>query len=292
MKDCWSAQDPFCGWCVPKKRCMFNSECPGTTVEVYRTMPSLQIKSVSSDQITVNVTTPLRLPKGSSVSCSFNAVGSDICDKPTSPCSCTFPVHNLPAGGFNIAVRITVVEEEITEHLVVKNCPNITAASSVAQCYSCVTSGCTWSSSQTCSWPNGELHQAQAEDVCKDVARPLNYSEPEVHSVIPNVVSCHGKNNVEMIGKNLNHVTKTRLQGSLECYSEDLNKDVMTVCALLPDGRCVGSKTVIYGPSPHPCRPERGGGPVVFGFGALGFLVVTIVLCVKWCRTRRFSSSL
>ncbi|XP_048862931.1 plexin-C1 isoform X2 [Brienomyrus brachyistius] len=303
MKDCWSAQDPFCGWCVPKKRCMFNSECPGTTVEVYRTMPSLQIKSVSSDQITVNVTTPLRLPNGSSVSCSFNAVGSDICYKPTSPCSCTFPVHNLPAEGFNIAVRITVAEEEITEHLVVKNCPNITAASSVAQCYACVTSGCTWSSSQTCSWPNGELHEAQAEDVCKDVAPPSNYSKPEVHSVIPNVVSFHGKNNAEMTGTNLDLVTKIRLQGSLECYSEELQvlaqtahslrfnlpswkTDMMTVCALLPDGRCVGSKTVTYRPLPHctaisPSNTWASGGRKVTISGEKLDLVDGIELCGK-----------
>ncbi|XP_072566138.1 plexin-C1 isoform X2 [Paramormyrops kingsleyae] len=304
MGDCWSAQDPFCGWCVPMKRCMFNPECPGATVRsVYRRMASLQIESVSSDMITVNVTTPMRLPNGSSVSCSFDDVGSDICDKPASPCSCTFPVHNLQTGGFNIAVIITVAEEGITEPLVVKNCPNITEASSVAQCYACVTSGCTWSSSQTCSWPNGELHQAQAEDVCKDVAHPLNYSEPEVHSVIPSVISFHGKNNVKMLGENLDHVTKIRLQGTVECYSEELQVlaqtahslrfnlpgwkvDMMTVCALLPDGRCVGSQSVMYRPLPHctaisPSNTWASGGRKVTIFGEKLDLVDGIELCGK-----------
>eukprot|EP00063_Salmo_salar_P033796 XP_014008631.1 PREDICTED: uncharacterized protein LOC106576180 [Salmo salar] len=70
-----------------------------------------------------------------------------------------------------------------------------------------------------------------------------------------------------MTGKNLHHVTRVRIQGHMGCSFKESpvwnntgssltfhipsgDKGSVIVCAVLPDGRCLGKATVTYGSSP------------------------------------------
>ncbi|XP_030628573.1 uncharacterized protein LOC115810685 [Chanos chanos] len=109
------------------------------------------------------------------------------------------------------------------------------------------------------------LHVVTFQDVCR--SSELKYEEPEILSVEPNVISFHGRNNVRLRGKNLNSVTKVRVQWDLDCNPKDSPvlqrssdnlifhipggiKGTARVCVVMPDGGCHGNTAIFYGSQP------------------------------------------
>ncbi|KAA0721036.1 Plexin-C1 Virus-encoded semaphorin protein receptor [Triplophysa tibetana] len=92
--------------------------------------------------------------------------------------------------------------------------------------------------------------------------------EPEILSIQPNKVSFHGRNNVLLKGRNLESITKIRIQGFPDCIAKEspvfdqssdslrfhippsVSKDAAKVCAVTVDGRCHGDSIVTYSSLP------------------------------------------
>ncbi|XP_038852598.1 plexin-C1-like [Salvelinus namaycush] len=283
LKDCWSAQDPFCGWC--ESRCSFQDDCLQASAWIsisedsqQQNMVSYQMeKSSSGEEITLTVKVHLTVNGTGSLTftCNFFNTSSpqrgDLC-KRTSPapafprCSCLFSSDQLPAGGLNATVKIRVGKQALTEKLMLANCSDITGPPTSALCSQCMTAGCSWSN-EACSWTPRSANSDPIQDVCRLSQSGMNYSEPVIFSIKPSVLSFHGRNHALMNGENLDHVTKVRIQGHMHCSLKESpvwnhtgssltfhipggDKGSVSVCVVLPDGRCLGKATVTYGSLP------------------------------------------
>ncbi|XP_055793768.1 plexin-C1-like isoform X2 [Salvelinus fontinalis] len=283
LKDCWSAQDPFCGWC--ESRCSFQDDClqPSAWISIsedsqQQNMVSYQVeKSSSGEEITLTAKVHLTVNGTGSLTftCNFFNTSSpqrgDLC-KRTSPapafpqCSCLFSSDQLPAGGLNATVKIRVGKQNLVEKLMLTNCSDITGPPTSALCSQCMTAGCSWSN-DACSWTPRSANSDPIQDVCRLSQSGMNYSEPVIFSIEPSVLSFHGRNHALMNGENLDHVTKVRIQGHMHCSLKESpvwnhtgssltfhipggDKGSVSVCVVLPDGRCLGKATVTYGSLP------------------------------------------
>ncbi|XP_024228669.2 plexin-C1 isoform X2 [Oncorhynchus tshawytscha] len=279
LKDCWSAQDPFCGWC--ESRCSFQGDClqPSAWISIsedsqQQNMVSYQVeKSSSGERITLTVKVHLNVNGTGSLTftCNFFNKRGDLCDR-TSPapafpqCSCLFSSDQLPAEGLNVTVKIRVGKQNLAEKLMLTNCSDISGPPTSALCSQCMSAGCSWSN-DVCSWTTRSANSEPIQDVCRLSQSGLNYSEPVIFSIEPSVLSFHGRNHALMNGENLDHVTKVRIQGHMNCSLKESpvwnhtgssltfhipsgDKGSVSVCAVLPDGRCLGKATVTYGSSP------------------------------------------
>ncbi|KAM9403205.1 plexin-C1-like isoform 2-T2 [Salvelinus alpinus] len=284
LKDCWSAQDPFCGWCESensKSRCSFQDDClqPSAWISIsedsqQQNMVSYQVeKSSSGEKITLTVKVHLNVNGTGSLTftCHFFNTRGDLCDRtspaPTLPrCSCLFSSDQLPAEGLDVTVEIRVGKQNLTEKLMLTNCSDITGPPTSALCSQCMTAGCSWSN-DACSWTPRSANSDSIQDVCRLSQLGMNYSEPVIVSIVPSVLSFHGRNHALMTGKNLHHVTRVRIQGHMDCSLKESpvwnhtgssltfhipsgDKGSVIVCAVLPDGRCLGKATVTYVSSP------------------------------------------
>ncbi|XP_055761534.1 plexin-C1-like isoform X2 [Salvelinus fontinalis] len=284
LKDCWSAQDPFCGWCESensKSRCSFQDDCLQSSAWIsisedsqQQNMVSYQVeKSSSGEKITLTVKVHLNVHGTGSLTftCHFFNTRGDLCDR-TSPapalprCSCLFSSDQLPAEGLDVTVKIRVGKQNLTEKLMLTNCSDITGPPTSALCSQCMTAGCSWSN-DACSWTPRSANSDPIQDVCRLSQSGMNYSEPVIVSIVPSVLSFHGRNHALMTGKNLHHVTRVRIQGHMDCSLKESpvwnntgssltfhipsgDKGSVIVCAVLPDGRCLGKATVTYVSSP------------------------------------------
>nr|XP_055046301.1 plexin-C1-like [Misgurnus anguillicaudatus] len=91
---------------------------------------------------------------------------------------------------------------------------------------------------------------------------------PEIFSIEPNRVSFHGRNNVLLTGRNLENVTKIRIQGDLNCFPKEFpvfdrssdslrfhvppseTKGTLKVCVVTEDDRCHGNSIITYSSQP------------------------------------------
>nr|XP_009298597.2 plexin-C1-like [Danio rerio] len=173
--------------------------------------------------------------------------------------------------GLKVSTTVTVEDQKITKNLTLTNCSSITDNSpnvSYTQCVQCISSGCHWSSSsQRCDWTQGSEPQLNIQDACKDLLS--EYKEPEILSLEPHKVSFHGRNSVLLRGRNLDSVTKIRIQGDLDCIAKEspvLNRssDTLVVnippsetkgkvkmCVVTPDNRCHGNSIITYSSQPR-----------------------------------------
>ncbi|KAJ8373373.1 hypothetical protein AAFF_G00265610 [Aldrovandia affinis] len=277
--DCWSAQDPSCGWCAAESKCTFHDECSGSTWisipdgSVQERMVSFRVEHTpSNEEIKVNVMAHLSVRPPPAFSCAFTTEhGESLCVRPgyTPPflnCSCIFSGDKLPEGGLRVTVTISLDNEKLDESLNLKNCSVFAGNATASLCSECITSGCLWSFTQhTCSWMSSTSHQNHAQD-CQDY---LNILEPEIYTINPKEISFYGKNNAKITGKNLEHVTKIRIRINMDCILREVpiqsrsndsltvhipggSKGAMTLCAVVPGGKCYGSAKVIY-KSPPSC---------------------------------------
>ncbi|XP_016414260.1 plexin-C1-like [Sinocyclocheilus rhinocerous] len=106
------------------------------------------------------------------------------------------------------------------------------------------------------------------QDACKYLLSEMVYNKPEILSLEPNKVSFHGRNNVLLRGRNLESVTKIRIQGDLYCIPKESpvfdrssdtlrfhippseTKGTVKVCVVTPDDRCHGNSIITYSSQP------------------------------------------
>ncbi|XP_062374495.1 plexin-C1-like [Sardina pilchardus] len=270
LGECWSALDPFCGWCVSQSRCSFQHDCSSSDwVSVPGTSPLRDIMSVlmvrSSTGQDITVTAAPNLNGGIRFSCAL-----EKCDSPgPSNCSCSFSSESFPAEGLSLRVTITVQTELLTKDVLLKNCSSITGTPTSALCMECLSAGCVWSlSGDACTWRSASSENStSAQDVCQNYTSGQNYSTPEIWSLIPERVSLHGACYALITGRNLESVTKILFQG-LDCnpkespvlsrsgnssFVESLTfhipsgtKGTVRVCLLTPDAQCHGNAKLSY----------------------------------------------
>ncbi|XP_055087506.1 plexin-C1-like [Periophthalmus magnuspinnatus] len=161
LRDCWSAQDPQCVWCISRQRCTFQSECQNSSwVSIPEDFQeenifSFKAESKASAQITIIV--QIHVTVGPTKPHNFACQFSQPCERspPPSYPQCICVLHNiqLPAQGLDVAVKMRMWKEEWLEKLNLRNCSEITGPPSPALCRECITAGCGWSS-DSCSWAN------------------------------------------------------------------------------------------------------------------------------------------
>ncbi|XP_073725390.1 plexin-C1-like [Misgurnus anguillicaudatus] len=282
LKDCRAALDPFCGWCSSLHRCSTQVVCSNSSWisfpegSVQKQLFSFQVAEKSIREITLHLTLSLKSTQNPAVfSCAFTRGDMKLCDGSDPAvvfpnCSCSFSEQLLSTGSLEISATVTVEDQKITEILMLKNCSTITDNSTTAtytQCVQCVSAGCHWSSSvKRCDWTHGPEPQLHIQDVCKDLRSEAKV--PEILSIEPNRVSFHGRNNVLLTGRNLENVTKIRIQGDLDCFLKEFpvfdrssdslrfhvppskSKGSLKVCAVTEDDRCHGNSLLTYSSQP------------------------------------------
>ncbi|XP_026065495.1 plexin-C1-like [Carassius auratus] len=335
LKDCRAALDPLCGWCVNTHRCSTQEEClKSSWVSIPK--DSLQKKLVSfqvwaeksSNKITLHLSLSLESTGNPAFSCTFNTGTMNLCDGSDPPavfpnCSCSFSVLSDQlqyTRGLPISAEVAVEDQKMTEMLMLKNCLNIkdnSQSASYTQCVQCVSSGCHWSSSsERCDWTLVPGEQLQTQDVCNGLFYEMEYKKPEILSLEPNKVSFHGRNNVLLRGRNLESVTKIRIQGDLECIPKESpvfdrssdtlrfhippsgTKGTVKVCVVTPDDRCHGNSIITYSSQPsctgiQPTVSWSSGGRKIHLQGSNLELVesVTVLPSNKVMKTQQYNTS-
>ncbi|KAK0132190.1 Plexin-C1 [Merluccius polli] len=111
-------------------------------------------------------------------------------------------------------------------------------------CSQCLAAGCGWSH-DACTWTH------------------MGTLNPEIFNITPSALSLYGKNNVLLTGRNLDHVTRVRIQGDMDCSPKEASvwsntghslmlhipagdKGRVQVCLLMHDGRCHGNASLTY----------------------------------------------
>ncbi|XP_073803233.1 plexin-C1-like isoform X2 [Danio rerio] len=282
LKDCRSALDPLCGWCVKTQRCSTHDECLNSSWvsipkdSLQTELLSFQVAQKSSTEITLHLALSLESTENPAFSCVFSSGSVNLCNGSAltavfPKCSCNFSDQLINTKGLKVSTTVTVEDQKITKNLTLTNCSSITDNSpnvSYTQCVQCISSGCHWSSSsQRCDWTQGSEPQLNIQDACKDLLS--EYKEPEILSLEPHKVSFHGRNSVLLRGRNLDSVTKIRIQGDLDCIAKEspvLNRssDTLVVnippsetkgkvkmCVVTPDNRCHGNSIITYSSQPR-----------------------------------------
>ncbi|KAL0962811.1 hypothetical protein UPYG_G00345790 [Umbra pygmaea] len=280
LNECWSAQDPFCGWCdsESKSRCSFLDDClqPSVWISIpedsqQQSLVSYQVEKSSSGEIKLTAMLHLSVNGTEHPNFACNFPGN-LCGRsspaPVFPqCSCLFSSSKLPTHGLNVTLKIRVGNASLSEMLMLTNCSDITGPPTSALCSRCMTAGCNWMN-EACSWSR-RGNSGSLKDICRSSQSGMNYSEPEIISIVPSVVSFHGRNHALMTGKNLDHVISVRILGLgyIDCNTKESpvwnhtgfsltfhipsgDKGSVSVCAVLPDGRCLGNATITYRSSP------------------------------------------
>ncbi|KTG47576.1 hypothetical protein cypCar_00019467, partial [Cyprinus carpio] len=227
-------------------------------------------------QISLHLSLSLESTGNPAFSCTFTKESDILCDGSDPPavfpnCSCSLPDQLQYTGGLRVSATVNIEDQKITETLTLTNCSSITDSLSAShtQCVQCVSSGCHWSSSsKRCEWTHGPGEQLHIQDACKNLLSEMVYNKPAILSLEPNKVSFHGRNNVLLRGRNLESVTKIRIQGDLDCIPKESpvfdrssdtlrfhippsgTKGTVKVCVVTPDDRCHGNSIITYSSQP------------------------------------------
>ncbi|KAK0153637.1 Plexin-C1 [Merluccius polli] len=290
---CWSAHDPYCGWCDSRKRCSFEDECPASLwLSVpddlsQRRMLSHSFQEDKDGKIKLVVRTHLTTGESgppANFSCRFvSSVGElEGLQHQYPQCTCLLP----PVIGLRVNVIVSLEGVVVTEELKLVNCTGIIGAPTSLLCSQCLAAGCGWSH-DACTWTHmGTLNmtvcQALRSEVdslvglvlleayrCVILGRMMTCDtcgfsyQPEIFNIIPSALSLYGKNNVLLTGRNLDHVTRVRIQGDMDCSPKEASvwsntghslmlhipagdKGRVQVCLLMHDGRCHGNASLTY----------------------------------------------
>uniref|UniRef100_H3CN71 Plexin C1 n=1 Tax=Tetraodon nigroviridis TaxID=99883 RepID=H3CN71_TETNG len=280
MRDCWSAQDPYCVWCSSKnRRCTFEEACSNSTwlsipEESRQRMVSYQVMKDKDKVLLLGFPISLKHSKPVFLSFSINFVllKSDV-SLEFPQCTCTIPRDRLPDAGLQVKVDVTLGTTHLSERVNIFNCTNISGPPTPVLCRRCLQVGCGWSSSG-CSWANaGERNESvcQKEDsgniTVSHRRRSPSEDQPALarfKPVFPSDVSFYGKNNAVLSGQNLGAVTRVRIQADGDCKSQEVpvwgntgssltfhipstdSKGIVQACVLLEDGSCHGNTTITY----------------------------------------------
>ncbi|CAI5637147.1 unnamed protein product [Oreochromis niloticus] len=276
VQECWSAQDPYCGWCGSKSSCTFEDDCTDSDWlsipdESQHKMISHKVEKDTNGQILLKLHTHLTVGQkvSSNFTCQFTARSGSICAPNNPPpqfpqCTCILSDRTLPADGLHVTVKFRLGSTQLSEQLRLTNCSDISGPPSSVLCQQCVKAGCGWNINR-CSWAD----QTEINDsVCQNVQSGKNFSIPEISSITPSVVSFYGRNHAVLSGHNLDDVTAVRIQADTDCAPKESPvwdntgfslmfhiptsdiKGVVRVCLLLPDGRCHGKAKITYSSLP------------------------------------------
>ncbi|CAI5637148.1 unnamed protein product [Oreochromis niloticus] len=237
VQECWSAQDPYCGWCGSKSSCTFEDDC---TDSDWLSIPDESQHKMISHKVEKD--TNGQFPQ----------------------CTCILSDRTLPADGLHVTVKFRLGSTQLSEQLRLTNCSDISGPPSSVLCQQCIKAGCRWNINR-CSWAD----QTEINDsVCQNVQSGKNFSIPEISSITPSVVSFYGRNHAVLSGRNLDDVTAVRIQADTDCAPKESPvwdntgfslmfhiptsdiKGVVRVCLLLPDGRCHGKAKITYSSLP------------------------------------------
>ncbi|XP_039456581.1 plexin-C1-like [Oreochromis aureus] len=237
VQECWSAQDPYCGWCGSKSSCTFEDDC---TDSDWLSIPDESQQKMISHKVEKD--TNGQFPQ----------------------CTCILSDRTLPADGLHVTVKFRLGSTQLSEQLRLTNCSDISGPPSSVLCQQCIKAGCGWNINR-CSWAD----QTEINDsVCQNVQSGKNFSIPEISSITPSVVSFYGRNHAVLSGRNLDDVTAVRIQADTDCTPKESPvwdntgfslmfhiptsdiKGVVRVCLLLPDGRCHGKAKITYSSLP------------------------------------------
>ncbi|AWO97816.1 putative plexin-C1-like [Scophthalmus maximus] len=276
VRECWSAEDPYCIWCGSKRSCTFEDDCGDSdwvsiADDYQEKMVSYRVAKASTGQITLHIQTHLTAGHRaqSNFACQFSARSSVLCSlnglAPQFPqCTCTLTNGTLPAEGLKVSVRIRLGTTQLLEHLTLIDCSYLGGPPTSLLCQKCIRAGCGWNQNK-CSWANQEVRN---DSVCQMMVPGMNFSRPEISSITPSIVSFYGRNHVVLSGRNLGDVAGVRMQAHADCTPRESpvwnntgvsltfhipsteSKGVVRVCALLPDGSCHGSTEITYKSSP------------------------------------------
>ncbi|KAL3976750.1 hypothetical protein ACER0C_020239 [Sarotherodon galilaeus] len=276
VQECWSAQDPYCGWCGSKSSCTFEDDCTDSDWlsildESQHKMISHKVEKDTNGQVLLKIHTHLTVGQevSSNFICQFTARSGSICALNNPPpqfpqCTCILSDRTLPADGLHVTVKFRLGSTQLSEQLRLTNCSNISGPPSSVLCQQCIKAGCGWNINR-CSWAD----QTEINDsVCQNVQSGKNFSIPEISSITPSVVSFYGRNNAVLSGRNLDDVTAVRIQADTDCTPKESPvwdntgfslmfhiptsdiKGVVNICLLLPDGRCHGKAKITYSSLP------------------------------------------
>ncbi|XP_017158283.1 plexin-C1 [Poecilia reticulata] len=292
VKDCLSAQDPFCVWCVSEKSCSFKDDCRGSERlsipdESKQEIVSHRFLKDSTGEMKIIIQSHLTTEKiQSNFTCDFSTTSTQLCKKqepkPQYPqCICILS-DPLPADDLDVTVTIRLGDTSLSEQIKMINCSSIQGQPSFHLCQRCIRAGCGWRQN-SCSWAT----DAVSNDICENIGQfERNFSKPEISSVSPSVVSFYGRNQAVLSGRNLRDVTRVRIKADLDCDPKESPvlsnngssltfhipstkaKGLVKVCVLLPDGSCHGNVTIAYQSSPictdiTPSSSWRSGGRMV-----------------------------
>ncbi|KAJ3612310.1 hypothetical protein NHX12_020586, partial [Muraenolepis orangiensis] len=255
-QSCWTAGDPYCGWCDSSKRCSFEDECPASLwLSIpddlgQRRMLSHGFQEDRDGKMELVIHTHLRTGGAgapANFSCRFVTIEGELggLRHQYPQCTCLLP----PVMGLRVTVTVSLGEVAVTEELNLVNCSGITGTPTSLLCSRCFAAGCWWSR-DACTWTGPGT------------------KNPEVFNITPSDLSFYGKNHALLTGLNLGHVTGVRIQGVMECSPKEApvrvnmagdsltfhipagDKGQVTVCLLLPDGRCHGNASLAYRSAP------------------------------------------
>ncbi|KAM4711719.1 plexin-C1 [Anableps anableps] len=275
VKDCLSAQDPFCVWCVSKKSCAFKDDCIASEWlsipdESKQKIVSHRFLKDSTGAMKIIIQTHLTMAKvQSNFSCDFSTTSTQLCKNPGPQpvypqCTCILN-DPFPAADLDVTIKISLGDVFLTEQIKMINCSGIHGQPSFHLCQQCIRAGCGWRQN-SCSWATDP---AQNDSICANVELfGMNFSKPEISSITPSVVSFYGRNHAVLSGRNLRDVTRVRIKADLDCDPKEApvwnnngsslmfhiprteTKGRVKVCVLLPDRSCHGSFTITYQSSP------------------------------------------
>ncbi|KAF7658340.1 hypothetical protein LDENG_00013920 [Lucifuga dentata] len=272
LKACWSAQDPYCGWCSTKKKCTFEDECPNS---VWLSIPddshqqqmvSYHVKRSSDGQIALHVQAHLTVGGAQQLSnfaCQFSINFGQLCTRqysnPRLQCICSVSNHIHFTKDVGVTIKMRLGLEELREELKLTNCSDIRGTKTFSLCRQCIAAGCGWSNNG-CSWATAGTMN---DSVCEMSESGMNSSKPEITSIAPSVISFYGRNHVVLTGRNLGNVIRVRIQADMDCSPQEspvwnntgvnltfhvpgADKGLVKVCVVLPDGSCHGNATITY----------------------------------------------
>ncbi|CAN9508149.1 unnamed protein product [Ophioblennius macclurei] len=277
VQECWSAQDPFCVWCVSTQRCTFEDECEGSEwlsiPDVFQhKMISHKVVEDPTGKLTLTVQTHVNASQVSEFACQFSTTSGELCSREGPPpqfpqCACILSKRTFPPEGLPVIVRMRLSSATLNERLQLMNCSTISGTPTPVLCQQCIKAGCKWSNNG-CSWAD---EQFLNDSICQTLQSELNFPKPEISSITPSIVSFYGRNHAVLSGRNLSAVTGVRMQADLDCTPQESpvwnntgssltfhipstnSKGAVKACALLPDGSCHGNAVIAYRSSPS-CR--------------------------------------
>ncbi|MEQ2297543.1 hypothetical protein AMECASPLE_035726 [Ameca splendens] len=230
VKDCLSAKDPHCVWCVSEDSCIFEDHCTDSEWlsipnESQKSMFSHHVVKDSSGKIKLTISTHLTLQQKvhSNFTCEFSANSSQLCGQhwlsaQFPQCTCIL-FDTLISDDLDVTIKISLGKVNLTEQRKLINCSNIHGQPGSLLCLQCIRAGCQWIEN-SCSWATDPAQNTQ-DHFCQKMEAGTNISIPDITSISPSVVSLHGKNHALLSGYNLSNVIGVRILTRMDCSPQE-----------------------------------------------------------------------